>query len=64
MLRTCPEELTRKLPRFPLPVTLLGRMAVSQSSRGQGFGEFLLMHALEAGSLRVEALKPYRITFR
>jgi predicted GNAT family N-acyltransferase len=42
-----PEELTRKLPRFPLPVTLLGRMAVSQSLRGQGFGEFLLMHALE-----------------
>jgi len=42
-----PEQLTRKLPRFPLPVTLLGRMAVSQSLRGQGFGEFLLMHALE-----------------
>ena len=41
------EELTRKLPRFSLPVTLLGRMAVSQSSHGQGFGEFLLMHALE-----------------
>jgi len=51
-----PEELTRKLPRFPLPVTLLGRMAVSQSSHGQGFGEFLLMHALERawlGSQRV-----------
>jgi len=42
-----PEELTSKLPRFPLPLTLLRRMAVSQSSPGQGFGEFLLMHALE-----------------
>ena len=42
-----PEELAKKLPRFPLPVTLLGRMAVSQSLRGQRLGEFLLMHALE-----------------
>ncbi len=42
-----PDELTGKLPRFPLPVALLGRMAVSQSSHGQGFGEFILMHALE-----------------
>ena len=42
-----PEELAKKLPRFPLPVTLLGRMAVSQSLHGQRLGEFLLMHALE-----------------
>lgn len=42
-----PEELAKKLPRFPLPVTLLGRMAVSQSLQGQRLGEFLLMHALE-----------------
>jgi predicted GNAT family N-acyltransferase len=42
-----PEELEKKLPRFPLPVTLLGRMAISQSLRGQRLGEFLLLHALE-----------------
>jgi predicted GNAT family N-acyltransferase len=42
-----PETAARKLPRFPLPVTLLGRMAVSQRLRGQRLGEFLLMHALE-----------------
>lgn len=42
-----PDELAKRLPRFPLPVTLLGRMALSQSLRGQGLGEFLLMHALE-----------------
>lgn len=42
-----PESLAKKLPRFPLPVTLLGRMAVSEASRGHGLGEFLLMHALE-----------------
>jgi predicted GNAT family N-acyltransferase len=42
-----PDELAKKLPHFPLPVTLLGRMAASQSLRGQGLGEFLLMHALK-----------------
>lgn len=42
-----PEGLGKKLPRFPLPVTLLGRMAISQSLRGQRLGEFLLLHALE-----------------
>ena len=42
-----PEKLAKKLPRFPLPVTLLGRMAVSQSLQGQRLGEFLLVHALE-----------------
>jgi GNAT superfamily N-acetyltransferase len=42
-----PEELGRKLPRFPLPATLLGRMAVSRSLQGKRLGEFLLMHALE-----------------
>lgn len=37
-----PEELARKLPRYPqLPVTLLGRLAVDQSTKGQGLGEHL-----------------------
>lgn len=42
-----PPTLGSRLPRFPLPVTLLGRMAVSQALHGQRLGEFLLMHALE-----------------
>ncbi len=42
-----PEAAGKKLPRFPLPVTLLGRMAVGEALHGQGWGEFLLMHALE-----------------
>lgn len=42
-----PPDLAKKLPWFPLPVTLLGRMALAQSLQGQGWGEFLLLHALE-----------------
>jgi len=45
--RDLPAEIGRKLPRFPIPVTLLGRMAVSETSRGQGIGKLLLMDALE-----------------
>lgn len=42
-----PAELATRLPRYPqLPVTLLGRLAVDQSLRGKGLGEFLLMNAL------------------
>jgi predicted GNAT family N-acyltransferase len=42
-----PERLASKLPRFPLPVTLLGRMGVRETLRGQQLGKFLLMDALE-----------------
>ena len=42
-----PEADARRLPRFPVPVTLLGRMGVSQDLQGRRLGEFLLMHTLE-----------------
>ncbi len=46
-----PADLARSLPRFPVPVTLLGRMAIAQSLQGQGWGEFLLVHALKRAAL-------------
>lgn len=46
-LADLPDELVRKLPRYPqLPVTLLGRLAVDQSTKGHGLGEHLLLDAL------------------
>lgn len=46
-LDVIPEEIARKLPEYPyVPATLLGRLAVSTSFRGQGLGERLLMDAL------------------
>lgn len=42
-----PEALVKKLPRYPqLPVTLIGRLAVDESVKRQGIGQFLLMDAL------------------
>lgn len=46
-LTDLPDDLARKLPRYPqLPVTLLGRLAVDQSTKGQGLEEHLLLDAL------------------
>ncbi|MDQ2925027.1 MAG: GNAT family N-acetyltransferase [Acidobacteriota bacterium] len=56
-----PESHSRKLPRFPLPVTLLGRMAVSQSLQGRGWGEFLLMHALERAWIGTRAVASWAV---
>jgi predicted GNAT family N-acyltransferase len=42
-----PDAIARKLPRYSvLPGTLLGRLAVSLTPRGQNLGRYLLMDAL------------------
>jgi len=42
-----PSGAARKLPRHPVPVILLARLAVDRSARGQGLGHALLVDALE-----------------
>ena len=46
-LSSLPEELSRKLPRHPVPCVLLGRLAVDASMHGQGVGRLLLADAVE-----------------
>lgn len=41
-----PENLKKRLPRYPIPVAHLGRLAVDQSMQGHGLGEDLLIDAL------------------
>ena len=41
-----PESDRRRLPRYPVPVAHLGRLAVDVTAAGQRLGETLLMHAL------------------
>jgi GNAT superfamily N-acetyltransferase len=41
-----PEKAAKKLPRHPVPVVLLARLAVDQAARGQGLGRLLLVDAL------------------
>lgn len=47
-----PEHLRQRFPRYPIPVSHLGRLATCQSIRGQGLGEVLLIDALKR-SVRV-----------
>ena len=38
-LVTLPDEIVKKLPKYPeVPATLVGRLAISERFRGQGFG--------------------------
>lgn len=40
-----PQQLN-KLPRYPIPILRIGRLAVDKSCQKQGIGEYLLMDAL------------------
>lgn len=41
-----PPEAAKRLPKHPVPVILLGRLAVDQNAKGQGLGRALLRDAL------------------
>ncbi|MGE0049404.1 MAG: GNAT family N-acetyltransferase [Acidithiobacillus sp.] len=42
---TLPEDWRKKLPRYPVPVALIGRLAVSRQYQRQGLGSILLVDA-------------------
>lgn len=45
-IRDMPEAERRRLPKHPVPVVHLGRLAVDRMERGRGLGEALLVEAL------------------
>lgn len=44
-----PVEEAKRLPRYPVPVVHLARLAVDKKERGKKLGEFLLVDALRRG---------------
>lgn len=42
-----PAALARKLPRYPVPVALIGRLAVDKKFQGKGLGSILLADACQ-----------------
>jgi len=42
-----PDQLRKRLPRYPVPVARIGEPAVDNGSRGQGLGGALLVNALQ-----------------
>ena len=43
---TLPAKVAKKLPKHPVPVALLGRLAVDRAAQGRKLGEYLLLDAL------------------
>jgi GNAT superfamily N-acetyltransferase len=41
------DTMPEKLPRYPVPVAHLGRLAVDRTAQGRGLGAFLLVDALK-----------------
>jgi predicted N-acetyltransferase YhbS len=68
-----PEKWRKKLPRYPVPVALLGRLAVDQLFHGQGLGLIPLADAckrvaaasetLAVAAILVDAKSPKAATF-
>ena len=42
-----PETIKQKLPRYPVPIALLGRLAVDRNFQNKGVGKILLAEALQ-----------------
>jgi len=64
-----PEALRKRLPRYPVPVAHLGRLAVDERAQGQRLGELLLLDALArivrlANSIGIHAVEVVAIDER
>ena len=42
-----PEEYSKGLPQYPIPAVLIGKLAVNESTEGQGLGSRLLIDAFQ-----------------
>ena len=56
-----PAAHARRLPRYPVPGVILGRLAVDRASQGRGLGRRLLVDAMErtrfaSGEIAVQSL--------
>jgi GNAT superfamily N-acetyltransferase len=52
----CPESLRKRLPRYPVHVSLIARLAVDREHQGKGLGGVLLADALKRTWLASEAV--------
>jgi ribosomal protein S18 acetylase RimI-like enzyme len=50
-----------KLPNHPIPVALIGRLAVDNGASGRGVGETLLIHALRSAQQASEIVRLYAV---
>jgi predicted GNAT family N-acyltransferase len=55
------EAVPQNLPRHPVPVALIGRLAVDYTVRGQRLGETLLVHALQSAQRAAKIVGIYAV---
>src|SRR5215204_2384018 len=55
------DVVPENLPRHPVPVALVGRLAVHHTARGQRLGETLLLHALRSAQRAARILGIYAV---
>jgi len=56
-----PVEIARRLPYYPVPAALLGRLAVDNTCQGSGLGKFLLFDAFYRVLQASEVLAVYAL---
>jgi GNAT superfamily N-acetyltransferase len=56
-----PDDVRRRLPRYPVPVVHLARLAVDRSVRGLGLGEALLFDALRRAARVADVLGVFAV---
>ena len=56
-----PAQLAKRLPHYPVPAAIIGRLAVDTGSQGQGLGEFLLLDAIARIVRASDAMGVYAI---
>ena len=56
-----PAELARRLPHYPVPAAVIGRLAVDLRSQGRGLGETMLLDAIRRISRASDTVGVYAI---
>jgi ribosomal protein S18 acetylase RimI-like enzyme len=58
---TFPDNVKKKLPKYPIPVALIGRLAVDKRYKGLGYGKDLLINALYNSLIASKAMAVYAV---
>ncbi len=56
-----PEEFRRRLPRYPVPVVLLGRLPVAESHQSKGLGSILVADSLQRIARASQVMAVYAV---
>lgn len=56
-----PENVRRGLPRYPVPMARIGRLAVDKKFQGKGLGSYLLVDALQRVMMASQVVAIYAV---